>query len=208
MKIVIVSGSSRQNSQSHKISLWVEAKLKALGAETFVVALHEIDLPIHENLDVDSLDEAPGALKAWKPIRNHLQEADGFVFVAPEWDGMTAPALLNFILYCSADETKPLAHKPIQLITASSGAGGAYPTALLHSFGMKNAQGVYLPNYVIIRKCKEVFNSPSPENGNESDVYLQARAEHGLKILLQYAVQLRPIRENPAADLHAYPNGM
>lgn len=208
MKIAIVSGSSRQNSQSHKISLWTEAKLKAIGIETYMVALHEIDLPLHENLDVDSLAEAPKSLKAWEPIRPHLQEADGFVLVAPEWDGMTAPALLNFILHCSADETRPLAHKPIQLMTVSSGAGGAYPTALLHSFGMKNAQGVYLPNYVIIRKCREVFNSPTPQEGNDSDVYLQARAEHGLKMLLQYAKQLRPIREEPAADLHAYPNGM
>jgi NAD(P)H-dependent FMN reductase len=209
MKIVVVSGSSRPDNQSHKFSLWVETKLQALGADTYVVDLHTFHLPLDTNLDVATLNDTPEALKAWTPVRSKIVEADGFVFVSPEWNGMAPPALLNFILYASADEQKPLAHKPIQIMAVSATKfGGDYPVAELRAFGMKNAHGLYIPEHVVIRQCKTVFNTPDPDPANESDVYLQKRAVFGLKVLLQYAEALKPMRASSKTDLLAYPSGM
>lgn len=209
MNIVVVSGSSRPGSQSIKISSWAESKLQALGISASVIDLHTLPLPLNVDLDVAALKEAPEALKAWEPVRGQLIEADGFVIVSPEWNGMAPPALLNFMLYVSADEHKPFAHKPVQLITVSGTKyGGNYPVAELRAFGMKNSHGVYVPDHVTIRQAKTVFNASSPEDGNEYDAYLQKRAEYSLAMLLQYAEALKTMRGQSKIRLVAYPNGM
>lgn len=208
MKIAIVSGSSRANSQSHKIAGWVERKLQTIGAEPVMVDLHKIMLPLDVNLDVDDISQEPRAAEAWQLIGQMLDGVDGFVVVAPEWDGMTSPALLNFFAYTAANKSKPLAHRPIQLFTVSSAQGGNYPVALLRAFGAKNNHHVYIPGYVVIRDCHKVFNSDLPEQGNGPDEYLQKRAEYGLRLLLAYSEALTNMRRVAEVDLLAYPNGM
>lgn len=209
MNIVIVSGSSRPQNQSLKVAHWADAKLQALGAKTFLADLHEHILPTETNLDVLKLSAAPESLKAWEPFRTHLQQADGFLFVVPEWNGMAPPAIMNFLLHAAADETKPLAHKPIMLWGVSATKyGGAYPLAQLHSFGMKNAIGFYTPNHVVIRTVNDLFNSSEPAQGNKDDEYLQTRAQHSLRVLVQYADALAPMRAQSKVDLLAYPNGL
>jgi NAD(P)H-dependent FMN reductase len=209
MNIVVVSGSSRPQNQSLKIASWAQQKLQASGADVFLVDLHQHILPTETNLDVLNLNDAPDALKAWMPIRKQLQQADGFLFVVPEWNGMAPPALMNFMLHAAADETKPLAHKPIMLWGVSSTKyGGAYPLAQVHSFGMKNAMGFYTPNHVVIRNVNDVFNDVEPAPNSKEDAYLQKRAQHSLQVLLQYARSLAPMRAQSDIDLLAYPNGL
>lgn len=209
MNIVVVSGSSRPQNQSVKVARWAEAKLQAKGAKTFLADLHEHKLPTQTDLDVLKLRAAPESLKAWEPLRPHVQQADGFLFVVPEWNGMAPPAIMNFLLHAAADETKPLAHKPVMLWGVSSTKyGGAYPLAQLHSFGMKNALGFYTPNHVVIRSVKDLFNGLEPTPGNKEDEYLQTRAKHSLDVLVQYAGALTPMRASSSVDLLAYPNGL
>lgn len=208
MKIAIVSGSSRANSQSLKIAHWVERKLRSTGVEPVLLDLHAIKLPLDVNLDVTDIAEEPRAAKAWLPVAQMIEDVDGFAVVAPEWDGMTSPALLNFFIYAAANKSKPLAHKPIQLFTVSSVQGGHYPVALLRAFGAKNNHHVYIPGYVVIRDCYKVFNSDLPEQGNVSDKYLQERVGYGLKLLLAYSEALANMRRAAKVDLLTYPNGM
>ncbi|HKX73225.1 MAG TPA: NAD(P)H-dependent oxidoreductase [Candidatus Saccharimonadales bacterium] len=208
MNITVVSGSSRPDGQSLKIAKWAQSKLAGMGHAATLIDLHTLRLPLDINLDVTNLNESPEALTAWNPVRSQLQEANGFVFVSPEWNGMAPPALLNFILYGSADETKPFAHKPIQLITVSNGRGGDYPAAELKAYGMKNALGVYIPGHVAVRNCRDMFNGPEPAAGNKDDAYIQKRTLYALQSLLLYAKPLTAMRANSTIDLLAYPNGM
>lgn len=208
MKIAIISGSSRANSQSHKIALWAEQTLQRISAEPVLIDLHQSVLPLDVDLDVDDIAKEPRAAKAWQPIADGMQGAEGFLIVSPEWNGMAAPALMNFFVYASADATHPLAHRPIQLFTVSNGRGGNYPVAQLRAFGLKNNNSFYMPGYVAVRDCKNVFNGSEPAEGNESDKYLQERAEHSLKLLIAYAEALTNLRRVTELNLLAYPNGM
>ncbi|HSE29490.1 MAG TPA: NAD(P)H-dependent oxidoreductase [Candidatus Saccharimonadales bacterium] len=205
MKIAVISGSSRPKSQSLKIANWVVEKLRDLDTEPILIDLHEHVLPTEINL-LDLKNE-PTGLKAWSPVQEILQDSLGFVVVSPEWNGMAPPALMNMFEYASVS-SKPLAHKPGQIITVSNTDGGSYPAAQLRVHGGKNNHSFYNPEIVIIRNCEKVFNSESPEVGNSADEYLQARVEHSLRIFLEYVKAMQSLRENSKVDLLKYPNGM
>ncbi len=205
MKIVIISGSSRPHSQTRKIAGWVEDKLHAMGAQTSMLDLHENLLPL--NPDLLDFQHEPQAQAKWQVFAQALNDSHALVVVSPEWDGMAPPALMNFFVYAS-QAGKPLAHKPMQLITLSSTDGGSYPAAQLRVFGPKNNHTFYTPEIMIIRNCEKVFNSPTPEAGNKADEYLQKRAAHCLDVLMEYAKALKTMRESTTVDLLAYPNGM
>lgn len=208
MRIGVISGSSRPASQSLKISKWVSAALEQDGHEISLIDLHKVDLPLHADLaaGLHKKDE-PEAWAAWQPYEKLLSEADGYVIVTPEWNGMAPPALLNFLLYVAA-AGKQMAHKPLQIFAVSSSRGGAYPTAELRSFGVKNNFYVFLPNNIAIRYVEKVFNGPQPEEGNNEDAYLQKAAHYALKLLPEYAKALKQVRQSGAVDVAAYPNGM
>lgn len=205
MKIAVISGSSRPESQSLKISNWVVKKLKNLGTEPELIDLHKQILPTEINLL--NLKNEPLGFKVWAAVEKVLQECQGFVIVSPEWNGMAPPALMNMFEYASVS-SKPLAHKPGQLITVSSTDGGSYPAAELRVYGPKNNHFFYNPELVIVRNCEKVFNNDVPEPGNSADEYLQTRAEHSLKIFLEYVKALKTLRDNSKVDLVKYPNGM
>lgn len=205
MKIAVISGSSRPQSQSLKISNWLVEKLKTLDTEPQLIDLYAFLLPTE--VDLLNFKNEPKVQEAWAPIAAILEPSDGFVVVSPEWNGMAPPALMNFFAFAS-ESTKPLAHKPGHMVTLSSASGGAYAAAQLRVFGPKNNHFFYTPELTIIRNCEKVFNSSQPEPGNNADEYLQTRALHGLKIFLDYAHALKTMRETTKLDLLKYPNGM
>jgi len=205
MKIVIISGSSRPNSQTRKIADWVQNKLQAMSVQTALVDLHESLLPLDQN--ILDFKTNPKLQAAWEPFADALSGADAVQIISPEWDGMAPPALMNFFVFAS-EAGKPLAHKPMGLITVSSTDGGSYPAAELRVHGPKNNHTFYTPELMIIRHCEKVFNTPDPEPGNDADVYLQKRAAFGLSVLVEYAKAMKSLRETTPIDLLSYPNGM
>jgi len=205
MKITVISGSSRPKSQSLKISKWVVAKLEVLGVQPELIDLHQNLLPTEINLL--ALKNQPNGLKAWQPIEKALQECAGFVVVSPEWNGMAPPALMNMFEYASVS-SKPLAHKPGQIVTVSSTDGGSYPAAQLRVHGAKNNHFFYTPELVIVRNCEKVFNSDQPEAGNDADSYLQTRLTQSLKVFLEYVKALSKMRAETKVELVKYPSGM
>ena len=210
MKIVVISGSSRAQSQSLKIAHWALKKLEAKGHQVELIDLHATQLPLDTDLDVEEdISEDPRALKAWEPVGKKVKDADGYLIISPEWNGSIPPALLNFFTYSSTDGTGlPLAHRPLQLFTVSSGRGGDYPVSQLRAYGQKNNLGVYIPCFVVIRDCANVFNSHEPEPDNSADQYLQTRALHSLDVLIDYADALKTMRKNATINLLEYPYGM
>lgn len=116
MNLTIISGSSRQQSASENVSKHL-LKLVADIAPSVngeILSLATTSLPMWD----ENTDLAPFAT-----IKQQLSEADGFVFVVPEWHGMVPPAVKNlFFLFSGV-----FRHKPAYLVTVSSGTGGRYP---------------------------------------------------------------------------------
>lgn len=200
MKITILNGSSRKQSQSGKISRFIDANLRArAGVSTYYLNLENNPLPMWD----ESIWQDAPEWKVWNPIKAELQSSDAFVFVVPEWSGMVPPAVKNFFLLCSHQE---LGHKPALIVAVSSSRGGSYPVSELRISSYKNTRLLYLPEHVIIRDVEKMFNGDTP--ANEDDKYLRLRLDYCLKLLQAYGKSLKEIRESGIIDHKTFPNGM
>ena len=192
MKISIISGSNRKNSQSIKISKIYFEKLNHLDASVNLISLEKERLPFWED---DFEGYIPPYKEAFKNISIKLHDSDGFVFVVPEWGGMVPSQVKNIFLLASNNE---FAHKPGLIVTLSESLGGSYPVVELRSFSYKNTKICWIPDHVIIRKVKE-FDP-------DKDLRLNSRLDYSCKMLLEYSKALVSVRN--AADLKTFKNGM
>ncbi len=202
MRIVLISGSHRQNSQSHRISAYLAARLAALdpAGSTDIVDLAGNPLPLWD----ESMWAAGSPLqKTWEPYGKRLQDAEGFVVVAPEWHGMAPAGLKNFFLYCGPKE---VGHKPGLIVGVSASHGGSYPVNELRTSSYKNSKLCYIPEHLIIRNAEHVFGGDAPSG--KDDEYLRGRADFALRQLLEYAKALKSVRDSGAGEDKRFPFGM
>ncbi|MFT7287420.1 MAG: NAD(P)H-dependent FMN reductase [Halieaceae bacterium] len=206
MKIGIVSGSHREQSQSEKVARYAAGQLQLQGLcdEVFVYALAGNPLPFWDEglwRGDASWDEALGEL------RRELISCDAFIIVTPEWHGMVPAGLKNFFLLWPG--SGELAHKPALIISVSGGAGGgAYPVAELRMSSYKNSRICYLPEHLLVRNVGSVFNENKAENKPEAHDYLHARLSYCLAMLREYGLAFKQIRASGKGSLETYTNGM
>lgn len=93
-KITIVSASGVKNLElAHRF----EEQLKKLGAETHVLNVMKLDLPLYHS-DSDAKHNGKELLGPWFDIIN---QSSGFVFLAPEYNGGLPPVFTNFLAWVS-----------------------------------------------------------------------------------------------------------
>ena len=204
MKISIISGSSRKDSQSEKVARYIQDTLseKALCDETWLYSLKGNPLPLW---DESIWDGNPEWQERLQPISEQLASSDGFVVIAPEWHGQVPSGLKNFFLMWGKGV---LAHKPALIVTVSSADGGAYPGAELRMSSYKNKRICYIPEQIIVRNVESVLNENEADNNPDADQYFRSRFAYALGVLKEYAVALRKVRESGAADLSVFKIGM
>lgn len=205
MKIGIISGSHRADSQSAKVANWIERELsaRALCDETWLYSLAGNPLPFWDE-GIFSGDEDWEKLLA--PLRDALNGCDAFVVVTPEWHGMVPAGLKNFFLLWPG--SGELAHKPALPVAVSASQNGAYPIAELRMSSYKNSRICYLPEHLIVRDVNGVFNDDPADNDPRRQDYLGARLVYCLEMLREYALAFAQIRGSGKVDLDQYPNGM
>ena len=201
MKIAIICGSHRKDSESLKVSSYLSNLIQSEKKETYILNLGTAGIPLWEE---SVWSDDAGWKKLWSPYSEELKSSDGIVIFSPEYGGMAAPALKNFFLLCSKQE---LAHKPGLIVTVSAARGGAYPVSELRASSYKNTQICYMPEHIIVRNAKQVLN-PSPENPLDEDTYLRKRIPYALSLLYSYAEALALVRNSGIPDYKAFANGM
>jgi NAD(P)H-dependent FMN reductase len=203
MKISIISGSHRKDSQSHKVARFVQRTLEAgLCDETYLLSLGDEPLPLWDEGVWDNEERWQVILN---PIKEQLVGSDGFVVISPEYHGQVPAALKNFFLLFGKAE---LGHKPGLIITVSSGEGGSYPVAELRMSSYKNSRICYIPDHVIVRKVESVLNDKAEDNDARSDPYYRERLQWSLNILKEYALALKAVRASGITDSKVFKNGM
>ncbi len=197
MKITIVSGSQRANSQSLSVARYIES----LSAEDFdecsVFDLNQIDLPLW-NEGVWQHTEEWGQ---WTPIAGTLKRSDAVVLITPEWHGMATPALKNFLLLTTDEE---LAHKPVLLVSVSASINGVYPISELRMTGNKNNHACFLPDHLIFRNVEELLTNDLQCR----DRSMHERSQYTMKLLASYARALAPVHRDMVSAGKAYRYGM
>ncbi|MEH6593254.1 MAG: NAD(P)H-dependent oxidoreductase [Halioglobus sp.] len=205
MKIGIICGSHRKQSQTGKIARHIEKTLLQQGLcdSTWLYDLADNPLPLWDEGIWQGDDQWQ---KTLAPLSGELHTCDAFVILSPEWHGMATAGLKNFFLMWTAGGE--LAHKPALIVAISSADGGSYPIAELRMSSYKNSRICYLPEHLIIRYVETVFNADADKNKPEAQAYFDKRLAYCLEMLREYALAFRLIRDSGKASLENYPSGM
>ena len=206
MKIGIISGSHRPESQTRKVANHIQQTLAqgGLSDSSWLYDLGGNPLPLWEEGVWDPNDTRWQQIL--EPLRQELHSCDGFVILAPEWHGMVPAGLKNFLLLWTAGGE--LAHKPALIVTISASIGGSYPVAELRMSGYKNNRICFIPEHLIVRNVGSVFNADSKDNDPEAQQYFDERLLYCLQLLREYALALRQVRDSGKASLAVYNSGM
>lgn len=204
MKITVVSGSHRVNSQSEKVANVIIKILEEnkLCDSSSLYSLSGNPLPLWDQGVWDG-DEKWDALLS--PVREQLSSSDAFVIISPEWHGQVPAGLKNFFLLFSKKE---LGHKPALIVSVSSGRGGTYPVAELRMSSYKNNRLCYIPEHVIIRDVEKILNENMDDNDPRSDKFYRQRLAWALGILREYGIALKNVRESGVTESDQFKSGM
>lgn len=202
MQIAIIVGSHRKESQSSRVGTYIAGDLARIDPSVTVdtIDLAGNPLPLWD----ESVWQGESELAAlWKPFRDSMRRADGFVIIAPEWAGMVPPGLKNLLLFAGPKE---VGHKPALIVAVSASRGGSYPVNELRTSGYKNSRLVYIPEHVLIQDVNDVLSGATP--ASDRDAWLRRRIEFADRILLEYAKALAPIRTSGLTEHADFPYGM
>jgi len=202
MKIKIITGSQRPESNSKKLGFLLKEKLEKTVANTQVdvLCLFDSGLPYWNQDKWNPESEQWNEL--WKPISDDLKDCDGFIFVAPEYNGMVPPIMTNFFLLCEAGE---LAHKAGLLVSVSAGNNGVYPISELRAYSFKNNKVCFIPEHLIIRNVNKILDV---EHSSDEKDYIFERIEYTMPVFAQYAKALKHVRSSGATKTDKFGFGM
>lgn len=193
MNICIISASTREKSASLNVANFVCTQLKQLSvtSQVSILDLHQANLPMwQEGLTPNS------------DIEKKLNQADGFVFVVPEWHGMTPPAFKNIFFFFNAC----FAHKPVYIVSVSAGTGGRYPISELRMSSYKNSFINYIPVSTVVDHVNDTINDKG-EFIAQSD-FIAQRIDEGLQFLLEYSHALCQVRDSAIFKEKRFKNGL
>lgn len=199
MKVAIIAGSHRKNSESSRVANYFKEQLKKHSAEAEIINLAGNPLPLWSE---EAFSDA-AFKQTWGAMSKTLQAAEGIIVVSPEWGGMVPAGLKNFFLFCSNLE---LAHKPGLIVSVSAGIGGSYPIAELRESSYKNNRLCYIPDHLIIRSVGEMLHGETA--ANDRDASLRKRIDYVLPTFCKYVEALRIVRSANLLDLENFPFGM
>jgi chromate reductase len=97
--LAVVSGSERTGSFNKKLAVLARAVAEEAGADARVLDLTSYNLPLYSQ-DDEKASFPEGAAK----LKSDLTEADGLLFVSPEFNGFLTPLLLNAITWATRGE--------------------------------------------------------------------------------------------------------
>ena len=193
MKIRIISGSVRDDSQSKKVSEYLSGRLESLGIENSIVDLNEKRLPLYDDTGEGDWKEM------WNEISNTFNQSDGFIFVSPEWDGMFSVGIHNMFHYLE----KEIADKPVLPVGVSSGRGGRYPLQQMRIMGYKNKRFVIIPESLFFDHVEDNLIE-----GKVTNEKLSERTDYALKVLVEYAKALLNVRQSGVIDYKKFSSGL
>lgn len=185
MKLTIIAGSQRAQSQSLNVARYLKKVSQQHFDEIDIIDLHEEQLPFwNEGVWSGTQEWAP-----WRAIASKLATSDAFVFITPEWHGMATPALKNFLLLTTDNE---LAHKPAVAVSVSASVNGVYPISELRMTASKNNHVCLLPDHLIFRDIDTLFDQELAINNSQ----LGERSNYTMQLLAAYAQALQPIHQS------------
>ncbi|MBI4035366.1 NAD(P)H-dependent oxidoreductase [Candidatus Daviesbacteria bacterium] len=168
VKIKILTGSTRPGRFNIQPATWIyEIAKKRVDLEVELLDLQEINLPfLDEPMPPLQHQYSKEHTKKWSKI---IGEADGFIFVTPEYNHSISPVLKNAVDFLNLEWN----FKPVTFISYGSLAGGARAVehwrtiaAELKMYDLR--EQIMLPNYWdnLDKQGKYQFNESHEKSAN------------------------------------------
>jgi NAD(P)H-dependent FMN reductase len=188
--ILVIVGSTRQGRNGDTAVTWLMSRLNAQSDATFeVVDLRDLALPFFDTPVSPAHGPVAAEARTWA---DRVSNADGFIFVMPEYNhGYPAP-LKNAIDYLYNE----WAHKPAAIVSYGGLAGGSRAAEQLRLV-LVELKTVPVREQVGIATVSAAFD----EAGRPRNAALDRALEAMMTELLWWAVSLIPARERDRAAL-------
>lgn len=161
MNIVIISGSIRRGRRSHDVAIALTAHFHSRGyIATSVLDLAEHHLPVLE----EQYEDSDKSIPALAEIHQKLDQADGIIFLSPEYHGSYSGALKNAVDYFSAEFKR----KPIGVVATGSGRLGGINASTDMQQLVLSLGGFPMPYKLLVPSVQHAFG----ENGEVKDEFL------------------------------------
>lgn len=161
MNLKIISSTDRPNSNALKVSEYVKTLYQKEGADVEVITLE--DFPLEEVVGGRYGKKIPAIEKFREPVIN----ADGLIFVIPEYNGSFPGILKVFVDYLPFP--KAFEKMPMAFIGESDGAFGALRSVEQFQQIANYRNALQFPERVFIARVNQEFDG---ENGIH-DEFLQ-----------------------------------
>jgi chromate reductase, NAD(P)H dehydrogenase (quinone) len=161
--ILLMAGSARAGALSVRLRDAARREVQSAGAETSVLDLRSLELPLYDG-DLESNSGVPAGAQ---DLRDALRHAHGLIFVTPEYNAFPTPLALNAFDWLSrvqpAGDTPGgmtvVANKPVALLSTSPGPlGGMRALAAMRQYLGGQFQMLVLPQQLAVGKANEAFD--------------------------------------------------
>jgi NAD(P)H-dependent FMN reductase len=163
VNILVVPGSARNGSYNRKLAEFASRRARETGLGITGIDLRALDLPVYDADHEAALGVPEGAYR----LRAAILESDAVLVVTPEYNGFPTPLVINAFDWMSripATSTAvsglaATANKPVGLLSASPGPGGALRSMnymrqyLQMAFAM-----IVVPQQFALGKAHEAFD--------------------------------------------------
>ena len=173
--ITIISGTNRKNSISKQVALQYQEILTDHGVDSTIIDLEKLPADFISS----ALYENQGTNIDFNPIREHMKEAQKFVFIVPEYNGSFPGILKTFLDALEFPGT--LKGKKCAMVGLSSGVQGGV-MAMSHLTDIFN----YLGMHVLALKPKLIRINGKMEKGKISDESYLKRLQDQAQAIIDF----------------------
>ena len=192
--IVELGGSLARASRSRAALQRALEGSEAAGAQTTLLDLRELNLPMY-----DPDDEEPGT--AASDLIESCYRADGLIWSSPLYQGTISGALKNALdwLHLLGQRDPPYLHdKVIGLISAAGGTQGLQGINTME-FAVRALRGWAVPYVVPVASAARVFEPSGRIRDGSVDVQLATLGGEVVRVAKRFATDRSVHRENECA---------
>jgi NAD(P)H-dependent FMN reductase len=159
-KVVVFSGSTREDSMNRKLAQEAADIAKKAGASVTIVDLREYPMPFYDG----DIEAQKGMPESAKRLRKLMKESDAIIIATPEYNGSISAVLKNALDWASRNEQGQPSQdafkgKRIAIMSASPGKGGG-SRALSHlRIIIQNVGGEVVNDQVSIPDAYNAFTA-------------------------------------------------
>ena len=182
VRLLLIAGSAREGAFSVRLRDAARQLADAAGAQTRVLDLRSLALPIYDG-DIEATQGVPAAAQT---LRDAIAAHDAVLIVTPEYNGFPTPLVINAFDWLSRlkDGLASTADKPVALLASSPGLlGGLRALNFLRQYLQMAFQMLVLPRQQAVAKAHEAFTA----DGTLADPRAAATLDGVVKALLREA---------------------